>query len=288
METASIVKVAILATLLHRHEEDGTELSSYQRSLATQMIEDSDNNAATALWDDDGGATGVQEFVDAAGMNDTTAGPGGYWGLTRTTAADQVRLLTLLVTPNGLLDASSRAYILGLMHSVTPEQAWGITAGAASGVTVAVKNGWLDDDNGGWHINSLGVFTGGRHTYVMAVTTDDNPSEDYGIGTIETIAAAVNERIQETDIAAPTPTVTPTPTPTHTPRSRPTATPRPTPARVASHAAVPTGSLAVALVTRPSARHLTLDAAEWLLVLLATAFTWLVADRLLNTRRGLH
>jgi len=54
-DTASIVKVDILEARLHQTHG---QLSSHERRLAAAMIEQSDNNAATALWNEDGGAVG--------------------------------------------------------------------------------------------------------------------------------------------------------------------------------------------------------------------------------------
>ena len=39
-----------------------------------------------------------------------------------------------------------------------------------------MKNGWLPDATG-WHINSIGAFTGHGENYLMAVLTDDNRHE---------------------------------------------------------------------------------------------------------------
>jgi hypothetical protein len=69
-------------------------------------------------------------------------------------------------------------------------QRWGTPAGAPGGVTVQVKNGWLPDDTG-WHVNSIGAFTGKGTDDMIAVLTDDSPSEQYGIGTIEGVARLV-------------------------------------------------------------------------------------------------
>jgi len=49
-ETASIVKVDILATLLLRAQDNGRSLTSSESALATRMIRASDNDAATSLW----------------------------------------------------------------------------------------------------------------------------------------------------------------------------------------------------------------------------------------------
>jgi hypothetical protein len=81
------------------------------------------------------------------------------------------------------------------MRKVESDQRWGTPYDAAAGLTVAVKNGWLYQDAGEWHINSLGAFTGGSHTYVMAVMTEDNSSESGGISEVDTLAKAVNTRI---------------------------------------------------------------------------------------------
>src|ERR1700733_14053914 len=53
---ASIVKLDILETLLAQHRTSGSPLSAQDMSLAQAMIEDSDNAAATSLWDAVGGA----------------------------------------------------------------------------------------------------------------------------------------------------------------------------------------------------------------------------------------
>src|ERR1700683_2477086 len=51
MRTASIVKVEIMGTLFREHEADHEPLSASDESLLTTMIENSDNDSATALWD---------------------------------------------------------------------------------------------------------------------------------------------------------------------------------------------------------------------------------------------
>ena len=55
-DEASVVKLDVLETLLAERGRSGTGLSAGDRSLAGQMIEDSDNDAATSLWDEVGGA----------------------------------------------------------------------------------------------------------------------------------------------------------------------------------------------------------------------------------------
>jgi beta-lactamase class A len=188
-DSASIVKAIIMAALLRWHQETDTPLSSWEKSEATLMITQSDNDAATALWDELG-MDNLQHFLDLAGMGETQLGQDGEWGLTQVTAHDEMLLLELLTAPNSVLDASSRSYQLGLMDQVTNWEAWGVTAGTPSGVTWHVKNGWLPDATG-WHINSIGTFSGPGTNYMIAVlsdNTDMNDDEQYGINTIEDVA----------------------------------------------------------------------------------------------------
>jgi len=192
-DSASIVKAVILAALLRWHQEAGTPLSPWERGEATLMITRSDNDAATGLWDWVG-MSRLRRFLSLAAMNETELGADGYWGLTRATAHDEMLLLGLLARPNPVLSAASRSYELGLMARVITGQRWGTPAGAPRGVTVHVKNGWLPDGTG-WHVNSIGAFTGKGVDYAIAVLTDDNPSERYGIDTIQDVARVVHREL---------------------------------------------------------------------------------------------
>ena len=60
-------------------------------------------------------------------------------------------------------------------------------------VTVALKNGWLPlhGSDSDWQINSVGWIHGGGRDYLMAVLSSGNPSEQYGIDTIDQLAAMV-------------------------------------------------------------------------------------------------
>jgi beta-lactamase class A len=200
-DEASVVKLDVLETLLAERGRSGTELSAGDRSLAGQMIEDSDNDAATSLWDEVGGASGIRSFNTSAGLADTVPSscvdcpgfPWPGWGLTTTTPADQLTLLRALVEPNSLLTSTERSYALSLMENVTPDQRWGVTGGVPAQVTVALKNGWLplNSANNNWQINSVGWISGSGRDYLIAVLSTGNPTEQYGIDTIDQLAAVV-------------------------------------------------------------------------------------------------
>jgi beta-lactamase class A len=189
-DTASIMKVDILATLLAQAQADDTTLNPGQQDLAQEMIEQSNDDDAQDLWDSEGGATAVSAYDTAAGLTGTTPDEAGYWGLSTTTAADQVTLLKSIAYVNDLLSSTSRAYELGLMTDVDPDQAWGVSEGVPPGVTVAIKDGWLPLDAGGWQINSIGYVNGDGRDYLIAVLTSD-ATEAQGIATIDGLSALV-------------------------------------------------------------------------------------------------
>ncbi|HWF49632.1 MAG TPA: serine hydrolase [Solirubrobacteraceae bacterium] len=186
-ETASIVKADILATLLHEKQHHGG-LSSAEIGIAQGMIEASDNGDATALWNEEGGGPAVAAFDARVGMTETT--PNLAWGLTTTTPRDQLKLLRLIMLPNRVLLTSSRVFEYELMRNVISSERWGVSGGVPFGAVVALKNGWLPF-GAGWHVNSIGRITGFGRRYLLAVMTDSDPTEGYGIDTIEHISAAV-------------------------------------------------------------------------------------------------
>jgi beta-lactamase class A len=198
---ASVVKLDVLETLLAQRGGGSAGLAASDRTLAEQMIENSDNDAATSLWYEVGGPDKIRAFNASAGLTRTSpsscvvcpgfAWPG--WGLTTTVPADQIALLRELVEPGPLLTPADRSYALSLMENVTPSQRWGVSGGIPAGVTVALKNGWLplDDANTDWQVNSVGWISGRGRNYLMAVLTTGNPTEQYGIDTISQLAAMV-------------------------------------------------------------------------------------------------
>jgi beta-lactamase class A len=178
---ASVVKLDVLETLLAERDH-GSGLSPADRALAARMIEESDNDAATSLWYEVGGAARIRSFNARAGLTQTApsscvvcpgfAWPG--WGLTTTTPDDQIALLRQLVTPGSLLAPAARGYALSLLENVIPAQRWGMP---------------LRGPDGDWQVNSVGWVSGGGRDYLMAVLSTGNPSTQYGIDTISGLAA---------------------------------------------------------------------------------------------------
>ncbi len=185
--TASTLKVDILATLLSQTQADGP-LSPADQALAQPMIEESLDSAADVLWSRLGpGPVGALER--AVGMTNTVPATDGIWGTTTTTALDRLDMIRAVAFANPVLTDASRSYLLSLMENVTPSQDWGATGGVPSGVTVALKNGFAPIV--GWQINTTGWVHGDGHDYLIAVLTDGNPSEAYGIQTVNAVSSIV-------------------------------------------------------------------------------------------------
>lgn len=194
-DTASIVKVDILATLLLQHQQAGTALSSDEQSEAVTMIENSDNDSATDLYDDDGEAPGITAANAVFGLTGTTVGTDGYWGETSTTTTDQIRLLQVVFGADSPLTSANQQYIRNLMAQVESDQDWGVSA-AADGGTVMLKNGWLPNPTL-WEINSIGEIQYQGQTYLVAVLSDNQDSESDGIDFVQQIAVDAVDAMAE-------------------------------------------------------------------------------------------
>jgi hypothetical protein len=205
-DTASIVKVDILATLLLQAQDDGRHLTAQQKAYAKVMIENSDNTAATALWRSIGRGDGLDAANKRFGMTRTEAGSGLLWGLTRTTAADQLKLLRTVFADgdDAVLNEASRAYVQSLMGQVSAAQDWGVPS-AADDTDYEVKNGWLQRSTTGlWDINSVGRVRSGGRTYLVAVLSNGSVTQAKGIGLVEEAAQAAVTAFTEA-AASPSP-----------------------------------------------------------------------------------
>ncbi|MCX5557887.1 serine hydrolase [Streptomyces sp. NBC_00038] len=191
-DSASVVKVTVLATLLWDAKKHNRYLTQREADLAKAMITKSDNASTSTLWRQLG-LTKIKGFLTAAGMTQTKPGANGYWGLTQITVRDEQKLLALTTAKNSVLSDNARAYILKLMGQVISSQRWGTPAGVPSGVAVHVKNGWLSRATHGWRVHSVGTFKGGGHDYTITVLTHGNSTMQYGINTIQAVAKVIHK-----------------------------------------------------------------------------------------------
>jgi beta-lactamase class A len=190
-DTASIVKVDILAALLHQHAEAGTAMTAAQEELAAAMIERSDNASATVLFQAVGGEEGLEEFNRLIGLTDTDVGADGSWGLTQTTSADQVRLLQVVLGDDSVLGADDRAYVESLMTQVVDAQNFGVSAAADDPDAAALKVGYLQRSaTGRWDVTSIGRIEAAGRTYLLAVLSDGSRDLAAGTEVVDAVARA--------------------------------------------------------------------------------------------------
>jgi beta-lactamase class A len=194
--TASIVKVDILAALLYELQQSGQTMTDEDQDLATTMIENSDNDAASALYADIGGPAGLDRANQVFGLTGTTAGTDGEWGLTSTTVDDQIRLLRQITGPSSVLSPASQDYIQDLMGEVETDQQWGVPAAADPGRRYLVKNGWLPNPTL-WSINSIGEIEHDQDQLLVAVLSDGNPTEDSGISAVQAVVQKAADAIAD-------------------------------------------------------------------------------------------
>ncbi|MFD9832976.1 serine hydrolase [[Kitasatospora] papulosa] len=185
-DTASIVKVDILAALLLLAQDEGRQLNGAEQAYAEAMIRRSDNTSATELLKVIGGEEGLDAANGRLGLTATRAAHA--WGLTQTTAADQVRLLEAVSGTDSELSAASRAYLTELMGQVEADQRWGVSA---AGTGAVLKNGWMPRTTTGlWDVNSIGRVESGGHTVLVAVLSRGHATKEAGIALVESVAKA--------------------------------------------------------------------------------------------------
>ncbi|KAB1989399.1 serine hydrolase [Streptomyces triticiradicis] len=197
-DTASIVKVNILAALLLQAQDADRHLTAQEKAYATKMIENSDNPSATALWAAIGRADGLDSANERFGLTATQGGDGELWGLTQTTASDQLTLLRQVFGDDSKLSAASRSYLQGLMGEIETDQRWGVSA-AADGSRWALKNGWLARSTTGlWDVNSIGRISAGGHDYLVATLSNGNSTQAKGISLVEAVSKAAVSVFRDT------------------------------------------------------------------------------------------
>ncbi|MFJ8113354.1 serine hydrolase [Streptomyces sp. NPDC096132] len=184
--TASLAKVNILAALLLHAQREGQSLVPWETSTAASMIQSSDNDSADVLWRRIGGGPGLDDANKTLGLASTQAGPGPHWGLTRTTAADQLTLLTAVFANHSPLSEASRHLIQTFMGRIDAGQDWGVSA---EGSRWQLKNGWLQRSHSQrWAINSMGRLEAHGSTFYVVILSHGSPSMSDGIAAVERAA----------------------------------------------------------------------------------------------------
>ncbi len=189
--TASSVKVPIMLAFLAQVEAEEREPTAPEKALLTEMIEKSMDYAATALWEQVGGAKGLTAFMKQIGVEGLSPYEGG-WSWSTISPDAMVGLLTKL-HEGTILNRDHRELALYLMEHVIDSQRIGVADTAPAGATVAMKIGrwWYDESRGGTVMSSSGIVSLGSEAYVISVYTDHNVSMPQGEATVRHVCGTI-------------------------------------------------------------------------------------------------
>jgi hypothetical protein len=193
-ETASLVKIHLVALMSWRAAKSGVRLTAAQRRDAERMLVRSDNDAALREYYALGGRDGIEHgLASAYGTTGVRVGDLGYWGHSSTTPRDVVTLLGRVLDPDA---EKTYALMQDAMTRVVPSQRWGISVLADRGSAVQTKVGWFEDPDG-WIVNSSGRVVVDGSPVLISVMTDRNPTLESGIKTIEEVARLAGDVVRE-------------------------------------------------------------------------------------------
>ena len=193
--TASVLKVELYAGALLRAQREGRWLTPREQAGVWPMITESANPPASELFVSLGGLPGLTAVGNDFGLRDTR--PASPWGLTVTSAADQVRLVHHVAAGGpGPLTEAYRGALVDAMEAVVPSQRWGVSAGVPPGWVVALKNGFAASRCCGWRINSVGyVHPPGAAGYVVAILSDGWSNQPEGVAAVELVSRSIAARL---------------------------------------------------------------------------------------------
>jgi Beta-lactamase enzyme family len=183
--SASVVKALLLGAELRRLESAGAEIDESTRTLLTQMITFSDNDAADAIYARVGDA-GLYEVAKRAGMTNFTVS--GYWANAQVTAADMAAFMWNL---DKAVPAGKRDFGLAVFGDVIPQQSWGIPEAAGPNWVVRFKGGWRSTDLGQLVHQAAALRHDDGTRTAVAVLTDAQPTQTYGIESVRGVAERV-------------------------------------------------------------------------------------------------
>lgn len=173
-QSASMAKVMIAAMTLRQARAEGHALDPAHQKTLSDMLINSDNDAADALWSYAGGPDAYQKLAAELGMTQTrrdTARPD--WSWTWTTPKDQLVLLDRLLDGTPALTQDDRLYELDVMGKTNPAQIWGVGHFRSGTVHVSMKNGWVQFGTGQypglWCVNTMGHVRGEGRNYTAAI-----------------------------------------------------------------------------------------------------------------------
>jgi hypothetical protein len=184
--TASVVKAMLLVAYLRRLNAIGQpRVDSNSNSFLYPMIHVSDNNAATQTWSIVGDA-GLRSVAAAARMTDFSVS--GFWLTALLSPADQARFFFKM---DSLIPREFVGYARFLLSTIEPSQSWGIPVIARPlGYRAFFKDG-SEPTPLGQLVHQVDRLEGHGRIFSVAVMTNGDPTLQYGIDTIQGLAAAL-------------------------------------------------------------------------------------------------
>lgn len=180
---ASSMKVPIMLTMLSQAEQRHRSLLESEAQLLQAMIENSDNDAAQALYQEIGTGFGISSFLRSHGLSGIIP-DSNTWGTSTASPQAMAQLLAALSTGD-LLSTAGTSYALSLMRNIVPDQRFGVGDTAPRGAIVSMKDGWLALDQG-WAVNSSGIVQTSKITYIVSVYTAGQVSQEAGMQILNT------------------------------------------------------------------------------------------------------
>jgi hypothetical protein len=166
--TASTIKLAIAADLLERHRAGQLTLDTTDRANLDKALINSDNDAATALWNRYDGPGMLERFKARFGMGSLAVVQGYdvFWRNLRCSAEDLQAVMSYVLEK---LHADDRTYLVSTLRKVASNQHWGVWA-AGGTLKPGNKDGWAEKPVNGktvWVTHTVG-FAGDGERYVVA------------------------------------------------------------------------------------------------------------------------
>jgi len=196
---ASSMKVPIMLTFLTQLEKTRHEPTKGELGQLQNMIEQSDNHAAEALYEKIGAQAGINAFMKGVHLSGLLPNKPGWWGHSTIKPSTMVALLTKL--NNGtVLNAAHRKLALELMRHVSADGRIGVGDSSPAGATIAMKDGWTTarDGTGTMVVNTSGIVTLGAETYILSVYTNHDHGYPEGWAIIRHVAKVVGQKLMPT------------------------------------------------------------------------------------------
>jgi hypothetical protein len=183
--SASVVKVLFMVALLRQPDVRHDDLTDSEKALLQPMIQRSDNQAATAVFNRVGQAA-LYRLADEIGLDHFATQP--TWGLTTITAGSQARFFSRI---QRYVPKRHRVYAMQLLSRIVRSQRWGIPPVAPKHWKLYFKGGWSGAPS--WRVNQVMVLRRPSRSFSVAILTREQPSRAYGERSIEGVARRLLE-----------------------------------------------------------------------------------------------